>query len=423
MAIAAPTQTPATSTTVKPGGASPIENNVSGQPTFPEGSVVNSGNGPVVTPPSDNVLYTRVGNDAPVSTPPAKVTGSIPATNQQSQLFSGAQAAVDATNKEFDTKIQNFTSGAGASNVGSQNSIAALLGLSGGSGAQDRLSVAGKGNQKVTDAYNQQRSARINSIYNSLSKSVSDLNAANAKTDAGNQKTYTADTAKEAKTALTNISGVLGNLSYQQFKSVDPQTYQKILDLSGGDEASLELLYNSTMNSSANKPTYHWENGQAFEQVGGNISRRPDLDTKTPSAANGSTKLQVIGGEAYLFPTDSAGKTNIDPAKPLSYYAYASIPKNSATPKPKAPSTPLTGTEYSKLNSNGIDQKTADAITTAILGGQPLDQIREDMKNEGVDPSILNTYDRTVGIAKILKNQKPSTKAAPTSSGIPGVTQ
>lgn len=419
MAIAAPVTTQQTATpAVKPGGASPTTYSGTGQPTLPEGSVVNSGNGPTVTPPSDNVLYTRTQNDAPVNTPPPNVLNSIPEESELGGLDASADQAVANVNKVFDTKVQQFNSGAGANNVGMANALAAASGASGGSAAQDSESRAGSANAKTTTALNTQRANQIQAIYNSLSKTQASIENSDAKTDEGNQKTYTDQTAKEAKTALTDISGVLGNLSFAQFKSADPQTYQNILNLSGGDDASLELLYNSAMGSSANKPTYHWENGQAFEQVGGNISRRPDLDTKTPAAATGSTKLQVIGGTAYLFPIDSSGKTNIDPSKPLSYYAYAAVPKTASAPKSTTPAKSLTGSDYAKLNGVGINQSTADAMTAAILGGESLDQIRADLKSENLDPALLDSYDRTIGIAKLLKTQKSTSSSSSGASGV-----
>lgn len=343
MAIATPVTTPAPTTPTpvapKAGGVSPIQNNVAGTPTFPEGSVVDSGNGPTVTPPSDAVLYARTSNDAPVNTPPTPIASSNAENSELGSLDSAAESAVENVTKTFATKVQQFNSGGGANNVGMQNALAASNGLSGGSGGQDREATAGTVNAKTTNALNAQKEAQINTIYGNLAKTQASIKTADAKTDTTNNAAYTKQTTSEAKTALTDISGVLGNLSYAQFKAADPTTYQNILNLSGGSDAELELLYNSAMSSSTNKPTYHWESGQAFEQIGGNIVRRPDLDTSTPAAATGSTKLQIIGNTAYLFPVDSSGKTQIDPTKPLSYYAYAPVPaktssaSTAATPK------------------------------------------------------------------------------------------
>lgn len=433
MAIAAPTSTPtpaaALPKTATPGGPSPVVYNGNAQPTLPEGSVVDNGSGPQVTPPSDTVLYTRVGNDAPPIAAPTPTANTQPYQTELSSLVQGAEEAVTNVTNQFATKVQQFNSGGGANNVGMRNALAASSGLSGGSGGQDQESAAGTVNKKTTDALNTQKENQINAIYANLSKNQAALSNSATKTDTSNNATYTKQTSAEAKTALTDISGVLGNLSFQQFKTADPQTYQSILNMSGGSDAELELLYNNAMSSSANKPTYHWESGQAFEQIGGNIVRRPDLDTTTPSASTGSTKLQVIGGTAYLFPVDSSGKTTIDPTKPLSYYAYATVPKTTAAPKPKTPATALTGSDYTKLNSAGVNQQTADALTAAILGGESLEDIRTDLKNENLDPGILDTYDRTVGIAKLLKTQKSSSasgsgaSASSTPVVVPGVSQ
>ena len=71
--------------------------------------------------------------------------------------------------------------------------------------------------------------------------------------------------------------------------------------------------------------------------------------------------------------------------------------------------TSLTKTQYAKLTSVGVSSDVANAITSSILSGEPLDQIRQDIRDAGGDPAVLDQYDNVVGIASLLKNAKTGT--------------
>lgn len=414
-------------------GISTVNN---GQPTLPPGSIVDDGSGAKVTPiapgktgAADTALYSRVEDVPAVNT--IKTNVELNADEQPAKdladVTRAAQSAVDYSTGVFNKRIQDFSSGEGANNVGRANSTAALLGLAGAPGANDRESAATGQNKKTTDAIDQQRAARIAQIYGSLDTAQLEAGKeaeANSKTESD---AYSNDTQKRATSVLTSLAGELKNVSFSQFKQADPQTYSKILQLAGGDESKLELLYNSSMSPDAKtKSTYHWENGQAFEiNADGDAKRRPDLDTKTPAAQTGSSKVVNVGGTLFNFPVDENGHYVIDPNKSMSDYIFkgstAGEFKASAKTAAAAGGTPLTKTQYSRLESAGVDQTTADKLTSAILKGIPLDQIREALRKDGTDPAILDHYDNVVGIASLLKSKPKATSGGPVV--VPGVTQ
>lgn len=360
-----------TPTVIKPGGASPIPNNVSSTPTLPPGSIVDTGGGPKVTPnpggvanTGDTALYSRIGDVPSVN----KIPTNVEMNAQQAPLRANAdtaraaESAVEFVNGVADKKIQDFSSGAGANNVGRANALVANLGGVGSPGATDRESVATGGNKKVTDAMNVQRAARIAQIYGALDQATNANNDAYQKNLADDNTKTASESEKRASSVLTSLATELGNVSYSQFRQADPATYKKILDLAGGDDAKLELLYNSAISDPNAKSTYHWENGQAFQQIGGNMKRRPDLDTKTPAAQTGSSKVENIGGTLFNFPVDANGHYQIDPSKPVSDYMFKGTTPGQfkATPKPKGPTVAPTPDEVSKIGGIMASVKGSD---------------------------------------------------------------
>lgn len=419
--------------------------NPTGQITPPPGSVVDSGIGPVTTPPKDAGLYSRIGDVPAVNNIPTNVQIS----NQQAPLVAAAdkaraaQSAVDYVNKVADKKIQDFSSGAGANNVGRQNAVSALLGLSGASGAGDREGVATGQNKKVTDAYNVERANRIASIYGALDTATSqtaDDYAKGVKVDADK---VAADQSTRATSVLTALSKELGNVTYGQFKSADPQTYKKILDLAGGDDAKLELLYSSAMTPSkaaaaSGNPmsNYHFTaDGRVYfaDPKTGTISERTDMEHLNPggtgSSQFGSSPYKLPDGTIVLVPNDAKGKPQYDATKPygggvpmIDKNGQTIKPPAKAPPKPPAsaaPGTPLSKQQYAKLQDAGIDSTMADKLTAAILKGISLDDIRAALRKDQVDPAVLDHYDNTIGIAKLLQSQKPKA-ASSAASGFGG---
>lgn len=432
---------------------SPIPYTGTGQITPPPGSIVDSGGGPKVTPtpagtvgPADAGLYSRIG-DVP-ATPSMPTNVQISA--QQAPLVAAAdkaraaQSAVEYVNTVADKKIQDFSSGAGANNVGRNNAISAMLGLSGSSAAGDREGIATGQNKKVTDAYNAERANRIAAIYGALDTATSQSADDFAKGVKVDTDKVAADQSKRASSVLTSLATELGNVSYGQFKEADPQTYKKILDLAGGDDAKLELLYSSAMTpSKAAAATGNPMSNYHFNSDGrvyyadplkpGSLVERPDMEHLKPEAATvsqyGSSPYKLPDGTIVLVPNDSKGKPQYDATKPYGGGVpmidkdgqMIKPPPKKVTPAPgttppKA-GTPLSKPQYAKLKDAGVDSTMADKLTAAILKGISLDDIRAALRKDSVDPVILDYYDNAVGIASLLKGQKPKTSSASTGFG------
>lgn len=62
----------------------------------------------------------------------------------------------------------------------------------------------------------------------------------------------------------------------------------------------------------------------------------------------------------------------------------------------------LTDTQLVALKAAGLSDQIASDITLAILGGSTLEDIRAALRKDGVDPQVLDTYDRVVNIEGLL---------------------
>lgn len=106
-------------------------------------------------------------------------------------------------------------------------------------------------------------------------------------------------------------------------------------------------------------------------------------------------------GSHYLIGKDDAGNPTV---------TQVIAGKSSST----SSTAQLTKPQYAKLNAVGIPQGLADSITTDILSGMSLEDIRTELKNGKQDPKILDKFDNVVGISSLLKSTKKTTVTAVT---------
>lgn len=66
----------------------------------------------------------------------------------------------------------------------------------------------------------------------------------------------------------------------------------------------------------------------------------------------------------------------------------------------------LTSTQFARLEAAGIPKDQAYDLTTAILSGATLEQIRQSLREDNLNPQLLDTYDRVVGIASLINFKK-----------------
>lgn len=111
------------------------------------------------------------------------------------------------------------------------------------------------------------------------------------------------------------------------------------------------------------------------------------------------TKMTIVykDGTTKLFATGL-------PAKPLNDYIDS--------PTTVANKTSIfTAAQRNKLGETiGVD--LGNTIAQAILNGATLEQIREGMRNQGIDTKSLDTFDRIIGIESLLKTAKSAVKSS-----------
>lgn len=260
---------------------SPIAYNGTGQPTLPAGSQVNAGQGPVTTPgtgtnglgqtqtqanavtgnygipdpkapPTQDAQFSRLVPDRSVLSPVTNNTD--PATvafnqNQktESETIAGLQSAVDVVNKQYDNKIADFNSGQGNANAGAERSSGALLGLAGSTAGAVKQNTGAATNNNAKEAINAQRSDAINKLYGQMDSAQDAASKAQSATDAETASSKQSEANDIAENVIRGLGSHLNGASFDQMKSADPQFYQSLLAFTGGNDAKLELLYNSAM--------------------------------------------------------------------------------------------------------------------------------------------------------------------------------
>jgi hypothetical protein len=71
--------------------------------------------------------------------------------------------------------------------------------------------------------------------------------------------------------------------------------------------------------------------------------------------------------------------------------------------------------EIARLKSVGLNEDEYTSITKLIMAGIELDVIREKFRAEGIDPAILDLYDRAVGIEKVRSSMLTKIKETTTT--------
>jgi hypothetical protein len=86
----------------------------------------------------------------------------------------------------------------------------------------------------------------------------------------------------------------------------------------------------------------------------------------------------------------------------------------------------LSASQITGLTNAGVDEGLAASITEDILGGVTLEEIRQTLRSHGIDPKVLDTYDKIVSIAGLIAkqpNKVPKTSGSTlTSPGVSGNT-
>lgn len=137
-----------------------------------------------------------------------------------------------------------------------------------------------------------------------------------------------------------------------------------------------------------------------------------ELQAGLPQGSTLAMLSTMKPGEEKLYSgVDDAGNFNMitkNPDGSLNYKRIAEVAtkKGVINGTDGVPKGLLNQQQISRLGVVGIDSALAVAITTDILSGMSLDDIRKDLRAGGKDAALLDRYDSVVGIASLLKTQK-----------------
>ena|SRR3990167_4954801 len=87
------------------------------------------------------------------------------------------------------------------------------------------------------------------------------------------------------------------------------------------------------------------------------------------------------------------------------------------TEKGDTPVSALTTAQRTALKGAGLNDELINDITDSILGGVELETIRQALKTMGLDPQILDTYDKVVSIANLLDPRRTQFKITGSTDG------
>jgi hypothetical protein len=91
-------------------------------------------------------------------------------------------------------------------------------------------------------------------------------------------------------------------------------------------------------------------------------------------------------------------------------YALSDTRKLAGTRKTEQPISGLfSKTELAQMQAGGLNNDLATAIYQAIMKGESLEEIRQDLRSKNLDPALLDVFDRVKPIYKILGQEKPTT--------------
>jgi hypothetical protein len=91
-------------------------------------------------------------------------------------------------------------------------------------------------------------------------------------------------------------------------------------------------------------------------------------------------------------------------------YALSDTRKLAGTKKTEQPISGLfSKTELAQMQAGGLNNDLATAIYQAIMKGESLEEIRQDLRSKNLDPALLDVFDRVKPIYKILGQEKPTT--------------
>jgi hypothetical protein len=426
--------------------------------TAPAGAQIDQGNGPVTVgsgggTTQNGTLYSR---NAPNGPTPATPTGpvqipndpSLPATGlsesenearSNQSIMVGLGRTLDGINAQYDKILNDSKSGPEAEALGRAKALAASSGDEGSTAALGTQSKAAASNYSSESKIQNERVAAIASATKSANdlwaKTQASMQKANDDSAPGTPSASAAENVANRQSVadiVANMTKVIGNVNYSQFKSTDPDTAAKIESILGGGKAGAaeaELLWNAQQKAtgSTSASDYKWVSGQAFQYdpTTGNMTRRPDLDTTTGSGSGTTYGTVNLNGHIYLAPLDFKGKPIYDPTKPnFGLTAFSGTPNAPDTSKPPTPND-LKGA-ISDMASQIQPQAGQDGyVSPQDYKAGKAAWVKEGFKASDYDSNfgyLVNPSHTADYGYKAPTTPKSSTGNSPTSAPIPGIT-
>lgn len=411
-----------------------------GLTTIPLGGSVDTGSGPQ----TNNGLVPRY--DVPGSTSP-NADGSSQGfvDSEQAKLFAAggiygntaapdpaairanilgqAQAQIDGINKAADTLVAQENNVNAPNRLGQARALAARSGNLGSSFYESgqKPQVEQK-NAEAMAAIENDRQTKINVVMNTVNAEAQQETQAKVAEARGNADAYVnflKDSQERTRQGVKDLA--TSGVSFDALSTSPDYAGELNNILKYGNFANvhdLEAFFNASK-PAAQKIDYQTEiikgdNGNAtilrygIDPVTGQMStQKGDTGINYDTFKGNGSQLKEVNGEFFLFnPADNTLKPlGGNPANSSKY-------GNGGGGTPPVKAGALTAAQYNKLNGLGIDKADADALTSQILGGMALDQIRQKLRDGGVDPAVLDNFDRVVGIATLLKNKNASTSSS-----------
>ena len=205
-----------------------------------------------------------------------------------------------------------------------------------------------------------------------------------------NWDTFTAAEKKRAQATLESIDAQDAFVVQQKQESKDIQGVARQAAQLGANNVLLNKILQAPSTVEADRLLA--ESGLTIEpaEIAGGIEMEkfkqffPDVDLTTPEG-----QQQWLNWKAK---ESAAGRKPEEPEKEINQILYSvGLPYTIVNNKGQ-----LTDSHLSKLGASGIPPNDAQEIMDEIIAGKTLEEIRQWMRNLGVDPAILDTFMTTL---------------------------
>jgi hypothetical protein len=329
-----------------------------------------------------------------------------------------AQAQVDVISQLYDQE-QRRTMEANTAQEGRTRALNISAGLAGSEFASTAAMDTEAKGKKALDALANERAAKISAILADAEDKASASYQQQRQqflTEAGQANDYRKQQQDEARSSVTLLAENGTDLS--KLKTSEPDIFKSLMERSGfKSDLEFDSFFNNAKKAN-DKLTYkdYYTQGPDGKAVLNRISfdtngvykgeTKYNLEVPYSSVANADTK--EIDGVLYERQGDGTWKamTSQSPtaAADLQYkkLQIAKLAQDVANNGDTALKGVLSPLQTTALQAAGLKPKDYQQITLAILGGASLDDVRAAMRNDKINPALLDQYDRVVNIAGLL---------------------